>query len=89
MKKVQPSEPPQPCDALPRSLQGAPLFLIGKDISGHWVARDQAGLCGGLFVSRTEAIRFAIRENGCPSWAILMVPGVLELMDNVPLKIAA
>jgi hypothetical protein len=69
--------------------EGAPLFLIGKDSCGHWVARDQAGLCGGLFVGRSEAIRFAMHENGCPSWAVIMVPGVLELMDNLPLKNAA
>jgi hypothetical protein len=89
MKKVQPTEPPQPCDAVLRSLRGARLFLIGKDSCGHWVARDQAGICGGLFVSRTEAIRYAMRENGCPSWAVVMVPGGLELMDNLPLKNAA
>jgi hypothetical protein len=89
MTQIQPLEPPQPCDALPRCLQGAPLFLIGKDSCGHWVARDQAGLCGGLFVGRSEAIRFAMHENGCPSWAVIMVPGVLELMDNLPLKNAA
>jgi hypothetical protein len=89
MKQVQPLEPPQPCDALPRSLQGAPLFLIGKESCGHWVVRDQAGIRGGLFVSRSEASRFAMHENGCPSWAIIMVPGGLELMDNLPLKNAA
>ena len=89
MTQIQPLEPPQPCDALPRSLQRAPLFLIGKDSCGHWVARDQAGLCGGLFIGRSEAIRFAMHENGCPSWAVIMVPGVLELMDNLPLKNAA
>jgi hypothetical protein len=89
MTQIQHLEPPQPCDALPRSLQGAPLFLIGKDSCGHWVARDQAELCGGLFVGRSEAIRFAMHENGCPSWAVIMVPGVLELMDNLPLKNAA
>jgi hypothetical protein len=89
MTQIQPLEPPQPCDALPRSLQGPPLFLIGKDNCGHWVARDQAGLCGGLFVSRSEAIRFAMRENSCSSSAIIMMPGVLELMGNLPLKKAA
>jgi hypothetical protein len=89
MKQAQPLEPPQPCEALPRSLQGVPLFLIGKDSCGHWVARDRTGICGGLFVSRSEAIRFAMRENGCPSWAVIMVRGGLELMDNLPLKNAA
>lgn len=41
------------------------------------------------FVGRSEAIRFAMPENGCPPWAVIMVPGVLELKDNLPLKNAA
>jgi hypothetical protein len=55
------------------------LFRIGKDSHGHWVAQDQQGLCGGLFVDRAEALKFAMFENGnCPQ-AVIMVPGVLEL----------
>ena len=55
------------------------LFRIGKDSHGNWVAQDQQGLCGGLFVDRAEALKFAMFENGnCPQ-AVIMVPGVLEL----------
>jgi hypothetical protein len=55
------------------------LFRIGKDSHGNWVAQDQQGLCGGLFVDRADALRFAMFENGnCPQ-AVIMVPGVLEL----------
>jgi hypothetical protein len=58
------------------------VFLIGKDSRGNWVARDQAGLCGGLFVDRSEAVRFAMQENGRHSRAVIMVPGILELMAD-------
>jgi hypothetical protein len=59
------------------------LFRIGKDSHGNWVAQDQQGLCGGLFVDRAEALKFAMFENGnCPQ-AVIMVPGVLEL-DMTP-----
>jgi hypothetical protein len=62
-----------------RTANGSPLFLVGKDSQGHWVARDQSGLCGGIFVGRAEALKFAMAENGnCPQ-AVVMVPGVLEL----------
>jgi hypothetical protein len=62
-----------------RTANGSPLFLVGKDSQGHWVARDQSGLCGGLFVGRAEALKFAMAENGnCPQ-AVVMVPGILEL----------
>ena len=55
------------------------LFLIGKNSRGNWVVQDQKGLCGGLFVDRTEALKFAMFENGNRPQAVIMVPGVLEL----------
>lgn len=68
------AEPPSP-----RSCSNAALFMIGKDSQGHWVVQDQRGLCGGLFVDRTEALRFALFENGNRPQAIIMVPGTFEL----------
>jgi len=55
------------------------LFMIGKDSQGHWVVQDQRKLCGGLFVDRTTALRFALFENGNRPQAVIMVPGVFEL----------
>jgi hypothetical protein len=55
------------------------LFMIGRNSRGNWVVRDQAGLRGGLFIGRAEALRFALFENGRRPQAVLMVPGVLEL----------
>ena len=65
----------------PPSASGSnsPLFLIGKNSRGNWVVRDQSGLCGGLFVGRAEALKFAMFENGNRPNAVIMVPGVLEL----------
>jgi len=56
-----------------------PRFLIGQDRRGRWVAQDQRGLCGGLFVNRAEAIRYAMFESGRRPQAVIMVPGFLEL----------
>jgi hypothetical protein len=74
---VPQSEPPStPAPSVSR------LFRIGKDSHGRWVAQDQEGLCGGLFIDRAEAVRFAMFENGhCPQ-AVIMVPGILELDLN-------
>ena len=55
------------------------LFRIGKNSSGNWVVQDQTGLCGGLFVDRAEAVKFAMFENGNRPQAVIMVPGILEL----------
>jgi hypothetical protein len=68
---------------MPEPLSGAssrsPIFLVGKDSCGHWVAQDQRGLCGGLFVNRVDAIRYAMFETGRRPDAVIMVAGVLEL----------
>jgi len=57
-------------------------FQIGRDSRGNWVVQDDQGLCGGLFIDRTQALRFAMLENGSRPQAVVMVPGVLELDMN-------
>jgi hypothetical protein len=44
--------------------------------------QDDRGLCGGLFVDRAQALRFAMLENGSRPQAVVMVPGVFELDVN-------
>ena len=56
-----------------------PHFFIGKDSRGNWVVQDEEGKCGGLFIDRTQALRFAMFENGNNPQAVVMVPGVFEL----------
>jgi hypothetical protein len=66
----------------PPSLQSctrSSLFLIGKDSRGNWVVQDNQGSCGGLFVNRAEALKFAMFENGNRPQAVIMVPGIFEL----------
>jgi hypothetical protein len=53
--------------------------MIGRDSRGHWVAQDQSGKRGGLFVDRAEALKFARAENGNRPHAVVMVSGILEL----------
>ena len=55
------------------------LFRIGKNRRGQWVVQNQSGLRGGLFVSRAEAMKFAMFENGNRPQAVIMVPDILEL----------
>ena len=57
----------------------APVFFIGRDSRGNWVVQDEQRLCGGLFVDRAEAVRFALFENGNRPQAVIMVPGEFEL----------
>jgi hypothetical protein len=67
------SEPPS------SRYSSASLFLVGKDRDGHWVVQGPKGLCGGLFIGRAEAVKFAMYESGKRPQAIIMVPGTLEL----------
>jgi hypothetical protein len=55
------------------------FFFVGRNERGHWVVRDQSGRCGGLFINRAEALRFAQFETGHSPQAIVMVSGTLEL----------
>src|SRR5262249_35596804 len=57
-------------------------FEIGKDSRGNWVVQDDQRLCGGLFIDRTTALRFAMLENGSRPQAVVMVPGIFELDVN-------
>ena len=77
-----------------------PIFLIGKNSRGNWVVQDQNGLCGGLFIGRAAALKFALSENGNDPEAVRMVPGVLELdiatsqraakrHESVPLRLSS
>ena len=60
------------------------FFRIGKNSRGNWVVQDQSGLCGGLFVDRAKAVKFATLENGNRPQPVIMAPGVLELDMQSP-----
>jgi hypothetical protein len=55
------------------------IVLIGRNSRGQWVAREQNGLYGGLFVSRAAAVRYALFENGHHPEAIISSASLLEL----------
>lgn len=60
------------------SLAQTPL-LVGKNSHGQWVVRNQSGSRGGLFVDRSQALKFAMFESDRRPQAVVMVSGVLEL----------
>jgi hypothetical protein len=72
-------------DAELPSYSRPPLFLVGQNSQGNWVVQDQTGARGGLFVDRTEALKFARSENGNRPPALVIVNGILELdLTNKP-----
>ena len=62
-----------------RTASNASLFLVGMDSHGKWVVQGQDGLCGGLFISEADALKFALAESGNRPHAVIAVSGVLEL----------
>lgn len=78
MKQNERAAEPPPC------LQ-PPIFMIGKDSRGHWVAQELSGMRGGIFVDRAGALKFAKDESGHDRYAIVWVSGILELdTSSVP-----
>ena len=55
------------------------IVFIGRNKGGHWVAQEQNGLYGGLFVSRAQAIKYALSENGRHPETIIELPRTIEL----------
>lgn len=75
--------------AEPPSCLRPPIFMIGQDSRGNWVAQEQSGARGGLFVDRAGALKFAKSENGNQPHAVVWVSGVLELDTSRAPAIAA
>jgi len=67
----------------PPSCLQPPIFMIGRDSRGNWVAQEKSGARGGLFVDRAQALRFAKSESGNHPHAVVWVSGVLELDTGV------
>lgn len=55
------------------------IVLIGRNRRGQWVAQEQNGLYGGLFVSRDQAVKYALFENGQHPETIVELPREIEL----------
>ena len=55
------------------------LVFIGQNHRGQWVAQEQNGLYGGLFVNRAQAIKYALAENGHHPETIVELSRKIEL----------
>ena len=66
------AEPPS-CSSLSN------IVFIGRNRSGQWVAQEQNGLFGGLFVNRAQAVKYALSENGHHPETIVELSRRIEL----------
>ena len=56
-----------------------PLFYIAQNKHGFWVAREAEGRCGGVFLLRRSAVRFARQQSGSAGCAMMFLNEELEL----------
>jgi hypothetical protein len=64
---------------LPSCSSQSTIVFIGKNSRGNWVAQEQSGLYGGLFVNRAQAIKYALFENGHHPETIVELGREIEL----------
>ena len=55
------------------------ITFIGRNRRGNWVAQEQNGLYGGLFVNRAQAFKYALFENGHHPETIVELARDIEL----------
>ena len=59
--------------------ESIPLFFIGRNTPGLWVAREAEGRTGGLFLFKRSALRFANRNSAPAGCATMFLNDRLEL----------
>jgi len=55
------------------------IVFIARNSRGNWVAQEQNGLYGGLFVNRAQAVKYALFENGQHPETIVELSREIEL----------
>jgi hypothetical protein len=65
-------------DQSSRALSQSGLSVIGVNSAGHWIVRGPHDAHGEVFVSRSQALKFALFKNGNQPHAVIMVPGTLD-----------
>jgi hypothetical protein len=63
----------------PSCSSASTVVFIGRNSRGNWVAQEQSGLYGGLFVNRAQAFKYALFENGHHPETIVELSREIEL----------
>jgi hypothetical protein len=63
----------------PSCSSASSIVFIGRNSRGNWVAQQQNGLYGGLFVDRAQAIKYVLFENGHHPETIVELSREIEL----------
>lgn len=66
----------------------ASTVFVGQNRRGNWVAREENGIFGGLFVSRAQAFKYALSESGHRPETIVEITREIELDASASRHIA-
>ncbi|MGZ5864911.1 MAG: hypothetical protein ACXWKC_05965 [Xanthobacteraceae bacterium] len=66
--------------------EAIPLFVIGRNRAGMWVAKESEGKAEGTFLFKASAIRFAKRASEPGGCAFAFVPSALNRQRLQKLK---
>lgn len=66
----------------------APTVFVGRNRRGNWIACEQNGTFGGLFVNRAQALKYALHENGHHPETIVELSHEIELDISAAPEIA-
>lgn len=64
--------------------EAIPLFYIGRNRAGLWVAREARGNSGGIFLFKRSAMRFAKEESEPAGCAMMVLNEPLEFYVQSP-----
>jgi hypothetical protein len=59
--------------------ESIPLFFVARNKQGLWVAREAEGRVGGLFLSKSSALRFARKHSAGAGCATMFLTERFEL----------
>ncbi|XIA67497.1 hypothetical protein ACFIOY_18795 [Bradyrhizobium sp. TZ2] len=63
----------------PCSSAASSVVFVGRNRRGNWIVRELNGFFGGLFVSRAQALKYALLENGRHPETIFELSSEMEL----------
>lgn len=66
-------------DEAPSCRPAAPTVFVGRNRFGNWIACEQNGIFGGLFVNRGQALKYALHKNGYHPVTIIELTHEIEL----------
>jgi hypothetical protein len=71
-------------DFMPVRIYPPYQFDIKRNRRGYWIVRDRCGLAGGTFLTRNDAVHFALFEAGGDTTHVHAYPETKKARSDTP-----